>query len=164
MDFRLRISCRLWIALVIQPIPNPGDHTHHDFGYYSNATRGKRLKLATASPACAALTADSDSDTQDFRRQCRSAWARLILRVYEVDPLVCGDCGGRLRIIAFIDAPETIRKILQHLHLWDLPARPPPLPWLKRKIEALLPDRSEDPDRESFWPEDDSPLSNSWED
>jgi len=155
-----------WIALVIQHIPNRGDHTHHYFGYYSNAARGKRQKLVTAPDSSAAgakqqlATADADSDTEDFRRQCRSAWARLILRVYEVDPLVCPDCGGRFRVIAFIDAPETIRRILRHLHLWDLPARPPPVPWLRRKIEALVPDRSEDPDREPSSLDDDSHGSN----
>jgi len=31
-----------------------------------------------------------------------------------------------LRIISFIEDPEIIEKILRHLKLWDLPARPPP--------------------------------------
>jgi hypothetical protein len=31
-----------------------------------------------------------------------------------------------LRIISFIEEPEIIEKILRHLKLWDLPARPPP--------------------------------------
>jgi len=57
--------------------------------------------------------------------------------VYEVDPLVCPDCGGRLEVVAFIDAPKTIRKILEHLGLWALPARPPPAPLVQSKIDAL---------------------------
>jgi hypothetical protein len=57
--------------------------------------------------------------------------------VYEVDPLICPDCGGRLEIVAFIDAAATIRRILEHLDLWALPARPPPAPLVPGKIDAL---------------------------
>jgi hypothetical protein len=35
-------------------------------------------------------------------------------------------CGGRLRILGFIDNPSVIEKILRHLKLWDLPDRSPP--------------------------------------
>ena len=35
----------------------------------------------------------------------RSRGARLIQKVYEVDPLECPDCGATLRIIALIDDP-----------------------------------------------------------
>jgi hypothetical protein len=31
-----------------------------------------------------------------------------------------------MRIIAFIEDPEVIKKILKHLDLWNLKARPPP--------------------------------------
>jgi hypothetical protein len=158
---QLRLDASEWIALLIQHIPNPGDHTHHYFGYYSNAARGKRLKVVTAPDSFAGGTADPDSDTENFRRECRRTWARRIQKAYSVDPLLGLDCGGRFRVIAFIDAPETLRKILRHLHLWDLPARSPPVPWLRRKIEALLPDRSEDPDLESSWVDDDSHGSDS---
>ncbi len=33
-----------------------------------------------------------------------------------------------MRIIAFIEDDEVIKKILKHLGLWDKKARPPPLP------------------------------------
>ena len=41
--------------------------------------------------------------------------AQLIRRIYEVDPLTCTECGGRMRIIAFLLDPPVIRKILDHL-------------------------------------------------
>jgi hypothetical protein len=52
------------------------------------------------------------------------SWAILLRRVFEVDVLTCDHCGGRMRIVAAIEAPEAIRKILQCL---ALPARPPPM-------------------------------------
>ena len=36
-------------------------------------------------------------------------------RIHDVLPLTCPKCGGAMRIIAFIDEGEAIRKILLHL-------------------------------------------------
>jgi hypothetical protein len=59
----------------------------------------------------------------------RRHWARLIKKVYQVDPLICPNGSGRMRIISFIEEPAIIQKILTHLGLWHVPARkraPPP--------------------------------------
>ena len=53
-------------------------------------------------------------------------WSRLIQKIYEVDPLTCPKCQGRMRILAFIEDEEVIKKILNHLGLWERKARPPP--------------------------------------
>jgi hypothetical protein len=42
-------------------------------------------------------------------------WAALIARIYEVFPLLCPNCGGRMRIIAFITFSADIHKILDHI-------------------------------------------------
>ena len=55
----------------------------------------------------------------------RSTWARLIHKVYEVDPLECPRCKGPMRVIALIDDAAVIRKILSHLGLWARPDLPP---------------------------------------
>ena len=55
-----------------------------------------------------------------------SAWARLIQKVYEVDPLECPACGARMKVISFITDPGVVRKILEHLHLWLANVRPVP--------------------------------------
>jgi hypothetical protein len=46
-------------------------------------------------------------------------------RRYETDPLTCPKCEGEMRIISFIDQPEVIKKILQHLGLWEESQAPP---------------------------------------
>jgi hypothetical protein len=51
-------------------------------------------------------------------------WSELMKRVFAADVLACIHCGGRLRILTTIRAPEVTRKILDHL---GLPSRPPPL-------------------------------------
>jgi hypothetical protein len=47
-------------------------------------------------------------------------------RSFEFDVLACPDCGGRLRLVATIEQPGVIEKILTHL---GLPAElPSPAP------------------------------------
>lgn len=49
------------------------------------------------------------------RGDARRRWAELIRLVYEVDPLTCPRCGGAMRVIALIQEPAVIDKILRHL-------------------------------------------------
>jgi hypothetical protein len=46
---------------------------------------------------------------------CHTAWARLIAKVYEIDPLVCPRCGSEMILIAVITDPAQVRTILRHL-------------------------------------------------
>jgi hypothetical protein len=51
------------------------------------------------------------------RKRLKKAWARLIQKVYNLDPLKCPKCGGKMRIISFIEDELVIKKILSHLNL-----------------------------------------------
>ena len=53
-------------------------------------------------------------------------WAEMIRRVYEVDPLICPLCGGKMRIIAFIEDHNALDRIIRHLKLTFAFERPPP--------------------------------------
>lgn len=55
----------------------------------------------------------------------RMSWARLLKRVFDIDTEHCPNCGGALKIIAAIEDPPVIVKILSHLG--HLPA-PRPVP------------------------------------
>jgi hypothetical protein len=46
--------------------------------------------------------------------------------INEVDPLTCKKCRGPMRVIAVIEDTDVIRKILNHLGLWEIQSRPPP--------------------------------------
>lgn len=37
------------------------------------------------------------------------SWARLIKKIYKVDPLTCPKCGSDMRIIVFIEDYKTIK-------------------------------------------------------
>ena len=59
-------------------------------------------------------------------KEFRQNWARLIQKVYEVEPLLCPKCDGAMKIISFIEELDIIEKILRHLDLWDIRNHDPP--------------------------------------
>jgi hypothetical protein len=70
------------------------------------------------------VVVDVEEEDIPFRKVCRSRWAALIKKVYEVDPLKCPKCGGQMRIISFIEKKDQvvwIEKILKHCKLWVEP-------------------------------------------
>jgi len=58
--------------------------------------------------------------------KARQNWARLIQKIYEVDPLICPKCNGQMKIISIIDSFDIIEQILKHLNLWDIRNHDPP--------------------------------------
>jgi hypothetical protein len=69
-----------------------------------------------------AESAAAESAQQSKRKNY--SWAALLKRVFDID-MVCGLCGGPVQVIAAIQEPETVEKILKCL---GLSSRPPPLP------------------------------------
>ena len=100
-------------------VPNKEEQMVRYYGHYSNVSRGKRKKQDQDGLIPSILEPDG------LFREHRRNWARLIQKIYGADPLMCPICQGRMRILAFIEDPEIIKKILKHLDLWDLKARPP---------------------------------------
>lgn len=101
-------------------VPNKGEQMVRYYGHYSNVSRGKQKKQDQDGILPSIL--EPTGSPKEYRRN----WARLIQKIYEVDPLTCTKCQGKMRIIAFIEDEEVIKKILKHLALWEVKARPPP--------------------------------------
>lgn len=101
------------LARLCQHIPPPGFHLTRLYGAYANRTRGARVRRGAAAgerPPRGDGAAETPTPAQ---RACRREWAKLIAKVFEVDPLRCR-CGETMRVVAFILDPTAIRKILQH--------------------------------------------------
>ena len=93
---------------VLQRAPS-GWTSHNDD---AAATASNRAESGVGSPTREVPATETDAPDARARRR---AWARLLARVYEVDPLVRPRCGARLRVIAVIQNPVQITKILNHL-------------------------------------------------
>lgn len=111
-----------FLAQVTQHIPNRSQHLIRYYGWYSNKARGLRKKTHVVERL---TEVDPDQDAA-FRKAARRQWAALIKKIYEIDPLVCTKCGGKMEIIAFITEGKTIRKILDHIGMTRPAERAPP--------------------------------------
>ena len=129
-----RWSAADFIAHLTQFIPPWGVRSIHYYGLYSSRCKAwwPRLphiarvapqgwRLSNAEPMVP--QADATEPTMVSHAACRSAWARLIAKVYETDPLVCPQCGSEMRLIAVITDSAEVSTILRHLVKIG---RPPP--------------------------------------
>ncbi len=89
------------------------------------AKRGKGSKAGAS---------DVPEDTTPAERRAAMTWAQRLKRVFNIDIETCRTCGARVKIIACIDDPVVIEKILTHLDRQDAaeaarhlpPCRAPP--------------------------------------
>jgi len=111
-----------FIAELTMHIPPKHKHLIRYYGLYSSRTKGKSAKDGSlARFGYNAVpenkpdhTSDSEMETVSSKASKRS-WARLIQKVYEVDPLVCPKCRNEMKIIAVITDPSEVNKILECL-------------------------------------------------
>jgi hypothetical protein len=116
-----------WLARMSDHIPDPGQHRTILYGQYANRVRGARRRDESEWP---------EASAEPPRRRCSPAWARLIAKIYQVDPLVCTRCGQKMQMIAFLTDQLSIRKILDHLGLSTPPQdKPPPVREILRVAE-----------------------------
>jgi len=113
-------------------VPPPRKHRHRYHGVFAPNHRlrkgvtalaigniGKQRHAGAGGHAGAGHATVGCCDTQAKPRShdtSRIAWAKLMARVGEEFPLECPNCGGDIRLIAFITEPGPIRKILTHLN------------------------------------------------
>ena len=98
----------------------PATNNHH-YGLYSSRCKARWQHWPHVSRVAPKAWKDSHpeqlptdighSSAQTIpQRACRSAWARLIAKLYEVDPLICLRCGSRMAVLTVIVDPAQIRK------------------------------------------------------
>jgi hypothetical protein len=63
---------------------------------------------------------------EDARPVPSKGWAEMIRKVYEVDPMVCPQCGGTMKIISFLTDYAVVDRIINHLNLTFVADKPPP--------------------------------------
>ena len=70
-------------------------------------------------------------------------WAEMIRKVYEIDPLLCPQCAGQMKVIAFITDYSVVDKIIKHLKLGFKPERPPPPQVLQQELLMAAEERGD---------------------
>ena len=103
-------------------VPRPRLHLIRFHGVLApNAALRAQIVPGEADPA--PTTAADAGDPPAVSPRARMSWAQLLQRVFAIDLTTCPQCGGALTILAAIEDPAVISKILSHL---GLPTRAPP--------------------------------------
>ena len=100
--------------------------------YRGRVTRAKRGRGGRR-----AATGEPEAPTAAERRASMT-WAQRLKRVFNIDIETCPACGGAVRIIACIEDPVVIKKILTHLDTKDASAEPSRLPPCRAPPQAGL--------------------------
>jgi hypothetical protein len=114
-----RLDYLEFIARVTSHIPDKGQVTVRYYGLYANAHRGK-VKKTSLVPASLGMI------EEELRPIPSKGWAEMIRKVYEVDPMVCPQCGATMKVIAFLTDYAVVDRIIDHLKLTFVADRPPP--------------------------------------
>jgi hypothetical protein len=100
-----------FIARLVVLVPKPRAHLTRYHGVFAPASCDRpRIVPGTRTAASAARGEVSVSD-----RQRAMSWAQRLKRVFAIDIETCRQCGGKLRVIASIEQPAVIERILDHL-------------------------------------------------
>jgi hypothetical protein len=104
-----------FISRLVSLVPKPRANLTRFHGvfapnskYRSKVTptrRGKRKKCHTA----------DEADQTPAEKRASMTWAKRLKRVFSIEIETCSECGGDVRIVASIEDPAVIRKILAHL-------------------------------------------------
>jgi hypothetical protein len=78
------------------------------------------MKKASLGPLALRIVQD------ELRPLPSKGWAEMIRKVYEVDPMLCPKCGGKMKVIAFLTDYSVVDRIINHLKLTFVADRPPP--------------------------------------
>jgi hypothetical protein len=117
-------------------IPRPKIHLTRFHGILGPNDKHRKLIVPKPPPVAEVNPEDSGEPPS----KARISWARLLKRVFNIDVETCAECGGNTKIIAAIEDPPVIRKILAHLGLSTKPpvihpakSRGPPRQSLSRR-------------------------------
>ena len=121
------------MAAITQHIPSKSFQMIRYYGFYSSKSRGLRRKKGLLRPGDEPQVEPKINveiiDVSDYNPPHipSKTWRECIKKIWNVDCLLCPNCGGTMRILSFITESELIQKILKHLGLWKHKAsRDPP--------------------------------------
>jgi transposase len=63
-------------------------------------------------PQTKVISKNENNEEVPTNKECNQTWARLIQKVYEVDPMICPKCQSQMKVIAIIFDKDEIKKIL----------------------------------------------------
>ena len=105
-----------FIAKLAALVPKPSVNLTRFHGVFAPNSQ-HRIQVTPAKRGKGKKThaTDEPSDQTATERYAAMTWAQRLKRVFNIDIETCPECGGAVKIIACIEDPVVIKKILIHL-------------------------------------------------
>jgi hypothetical protein len=91
-----------------------------------NSAHRAQVTKARRGKGASAQTAAGTDDRTPAERRAAMTWAQRLERVFGIDIETCPACAAAMRIIACIEDPAVVEKILAHLDAKAAAGQPPP--------------------------------------
>jgi len=105
-----------FISRLVSLIPKPRVNLTRFHGVFApNCKQRAMVTPAKRGKVIKGKTAQQQPDQTPAERHASMTWAQRLKRVFNIDIETCSECGGDVKIIACIEDPAVIQKILAHL-------------------------------------------------
>jgi len=106
-----------FIAKLAALVPKPRVNLTRYHGVFAPNSRHRvQVTPAKRGKGSRPQTADARNERPPSKRRGAMTWAQRLKRVFNIDVETCRACGGKLKLIACIEDPVVIEKILAHLN------------------------------------------------
>jgi len=121
-----RLSPLEFLAKLSLLVPDKWEQCTRHYGIYSCRTRGEEKKKQAQKELQEKTPAQLQENVQqETAPKPTSTWQICMKRIFEIDPLECKKCGGRMKIKSFVLNQNEIKRLTESLGLEDWRAPPP---------------------------------------
>ena len=125
-----------FIARLDALVPRPRVNLTRYHGLFAPNNRWRSL----ITPVGRGPRKPASTNRPDAKPHAAMTWARRLKRVFRIDVETCEQCGGAIRIVASIENPAVIKKILAHIERRERAGANPHAPRAPPVIRAEQPD------------------------
>ena len=105
-----------FVARLVALVPKPRVNLTRFHGVFAPNSKYRALVTpAKRGKDKKGKAAQQQPDQTPAERRVSMTWAQRLKRVFNIDIETCSECGGEVKIIASIEDPLVIKKILAHL-------------------------------------------------
>ena len=103
-----------FISRLVSLVPKPRVNLTRFHGVFAPNSK-HRTQVTLAKRGKVKKPCSLDEEQTPAERRAAMTWAKRLKRVFGIDIETCAECGGNVKIIACIEDPAVIQKILAHL-------------------------------------------------
>jgi len=104
-----------FVSRLVSLVPKPRVNLTRFHGVFAPNSKYRALVTPTKRGKRKRLLSADGTDHTPAEKRASMTWAKRLKRVFNIDVETCDKCGGDVRIIASIEDPAVIQKILAHL-------------------------------------------------